>query len=108
VHQNTPSTECLEKYNEEYRLREQQGLYPPLVSANSSLDVEEESDGWRATSDRWDPAPPSPRAEAAAVELVPVGSAEAPATGPSFEAPADVTEAPQPSRKRKQGFSNLR
>jgi hypothetical protein len=84
----------LEQYNEEYRLREQQGLSPPLAPANSSSDEEEESDGRRVTSDRWDPALLSPRAEVAAVELVPVASAEAPATRPSVEAPAGATEAP--------------
>jgi hypothetical protein len=37
--------ERLEQYNEEYRLREQQGLSPPLASANLSSNEEEESDG---------------------------------------------------------------
>jgi hypothetical protein len=37
--------ECLEQYNEEYRLREQQGLSPPLAPADSSSDEEEQSDG---------------------------------------------------------------
>jgi hypothetical protein len=37
--------ERLEQYNEEYRLREQQGFSPPLALANSSLDEEEGSDG---------------------------------------------------------------
>jgi hypothetical protein len=32
--------ERLEQYNEEYRLREQQGLSPPLVPADSSSDEE--------------------------------------------------------------------
>jgi hypothetical protein len=60
--------ECLNQYNEEYQLCEQQGLSPPPVLANSSSD-EEESDGERATSDRWEPAaPPSPRAEGAATK----------------------------------------
>jgi hypothetical protein len=54
--------ERLEKYNEEYRPCEQQGLSPPLALANSSSD-EEESDGERTTSDRWEPAPPSPWVE---------------------------------------------
>jgi hypothetical protein len=51
-----------------------------------------------------------------AVELVPMAGAEAPATGSSVKTPAGaaevsagVTEAPpEPSRKRKRGFSNLR
>jgi hypothetical protein len=37
--------ERLEQYNEEYRLREQQGFSPPLALANSSSDEEEGSDG---------------------------------------------------------------
>jgi hypothetical protein len=36
--------ERLELYNEEYRLREQLGLCPPLAPTNSSSD-DEESDG---------------------------------------------------------------
>jgi hypothetical protein len=52
----------------------------------------------------------------AAMELVPVAGAEAPANGSSVEAPVGATEAPagatvappEPSRKRKGGFSNLR
>jgi hypothetical protein len=89
---------------------------PSPASANSSSDEEEESDGERTTSDRWEPVPPSPRAEEAAVGLVPVAGAEALAAGLSVEAPAGATEAPagatevppQPSRKRKRAFSNLR
>jgi hypothetical protein len=50
--------------------------------------------GERVTSDKREPTPPSPRAEAAAVELVLVVSAEAPAIGPSAEVPAGATEAP--------------
>jgi hypothetical protein len=46
-----------EQHNEEYRLREQQGLSPSPALANSSSD-EEESDGERTTSHRWEPAPP--------------------------------------------------
>jgi hypothetical protein len=50
------------------------------------------------------------------MELVPVAGAEAPATGSSVEAPVGAAEAlagatvvlPEPSRKRKRGFSNLR
>jgi hypothetical protein len=85
--------ERLEQHNEEYRLREQQGLSPPPVLVNSSSD-EEESDGERTTSDRWEPVPPSPRAEGEAVELVPEAGAEPPATGLSVEMPAGTTEAP--------------
>jgi hypothetical protein len=85
--------ERLEQYNEEHRLREQQGLSPPPALANSSSDEEEESDGGRAISDRWEHVPPSPRAEGAVVELVPEAGVEPPATGPSEEVPAGATEA---------------
>jgi hypothetical protein len=64
------------------------------VLANSLSDEEKESDGGRATSDRWELTPPSQRAEAAAVELVPVASEEAPTAGPSLEVPAGAIEAP--------------
>jgi hypothetical protein len=80
--------EGLEQYNEEYRLREQQGLSPSLAPADSSSEEEEEeSNGGRAAPERWNPPPPSPWAAEAAVELVPVAGAEAPATGSSVEAP---------------------
>jgi hypothetical protein len=85
--------ERLEQHNEEYRLREQQGLSPPLAPANSSSD-EEESDGERTTSDKWEPALPSSRAEETVVELALVAGAEPPATGPSEEVPAGATKAP--------------
>jgi hypothetical protein len=50
------------------------------------------------------------------VELGPAASAEAPAAGSSVEAPAGTAEAqtgateapPEPSRRRKRGFSDLR
>jgi hypothetical protein len=108
--------EHLEQYNEKYQLHEQQGLSPLPAPTNSSSDEEEESDRERTISDRWEPAPPSPRAEEAAVELAPVPGAEAPAAEPSVEVPVGATEVPagatevppQPSRKRKRGFSNLR
>jgi hypothetical protein len=35
--------ERLDRYNEEYRLRKQQGLSPPAALANSSSDEEEEN-----------------------------------------------------------------
>jgi hypothetical protein len=107
--------ESLEQYNEEYRLQEQQGLSPPSALANSSSD-KEESDGERTTSDRWEPALPSPQAEGAAVELIPEAGTEPPAAGLSVEVPAGTVEVPagaaevppQPLRKRKRGFSSLR
>jgi hypothetical protein len=80
-----------------------------------------------APPERWEPAPPSPRA---AEEQAPGAGAEAPAVGRSTEeavraakVPAHATEASggataatsaaviapvEPSRKRKQGFSTLR
>jgi hypothetical protein len=114
---------CREQYSEEYQLREQQGVSPPGTPAESSSEEEEESDGGRAPPERWNPPPPSPQAVEAVVELVPVAGAEAPATGLSVEEPASAAEAPasatvapagaiaappEPSRKRKWGFSNLR
>jgi hypothetical protein len=112
-------------------LREQQGLSPPAVSEySSSEEDEEESDGGRAPSERWDPAPPSPRAVEAVEEQPPGAGAEAPTIGQSVEGTACATEAPtrtaevsgsatvattaattapvEPSRKRKRGFSTLR
>jgi hypothetical protein len=106
--------ERLEQYEEEYRLREQQGLSPPLAPANSSSEEEEleESDGGRATPERWNPPPLSPRAEEVAVELVPAAGVEASAVGSSVEAPADAavapagaTEVPPSPRERGSGVS---
>jgi hypothetical protein len=69
---------------------------------------EEESDGGRATPERWNPPPPSTWAEEAAVELVPAVGVEASAARSLVDVPAGAMEVPQPSRKRKWGFSNLR
>jgi hypothetical protein len=50
-----------EQESEEYRLREQQGLSPPVTPENSSSsEEEEESDEGRAPSEKWIPLPPSP------------------------------------------------
>jgi hypothetical protein len=72
--------ECREQRDEEYRLREQQGLSPLATSEYSSLGEgeEEESDGGQAPSKRWEPAPPSPRVAEAAEEQVPGAGAEVP------------------------------
>jgi hypothetical protein len=86
--------ERLDRYNEEYRLREQQGLSPLTVLANSLSDEEEESDGEQITSDRWEPVPPSPRAEGMPVELAPEAGTEPPATGLSVEVPVGTVEVP--------------
>jgi hypothetical protein len=86
--------ERLEQYNEEYRLREQQGLSPPPALANSSSDDEEESDRERTTSNRWEHTPLSPRAEGAVVELVPVAGVDLPTARLSEEAPTGATETP--------------
>jgi hypothetical protein len=78
----------------------------------------------------WNPLPPSPRAAEAAEEQALVAGAEAPAAGQSAEEAAHTAEAPasaagaswsatgvvtgavrappEPSRKRKRGFSSLR
>jgi hypothetical protein len=80
--------------------------------------------------ERWEPAPPSPRAVEAAEEQAPGEGAEAPTTRRSTEGAARVAEAPvraaeasgsaavvtpaaastpvEPLRKRKRGFSTLR
>jgi hypothetical protein len=65
--------ERLEQRDEEYRLRDQQGLSPPVTSEYSSSGEgeEEESDRGQAPPKRWDPAPPSPRAVEAAEEKAP-------------------------------------
>jgi hypothetical protein len=75
-----------EEHDEEYRLREQQGLSPPTTSANSSLEEEEEeeSDGGCHTPERCNPPPLSPRA----AEEAPTASVDAPAVGSSMEEPA--------------------
>jgi hypothetical protein len=86
--------ERLEQYNEEYRLREQQGLCPPPPLENSLSDEKEEIDGGRVVPDKWEPAPPSPQAEGAAVELAPEAGVEPPAVEPSEEVPAGAAEAP--------------
>jgi hypothetical protein len=106
-----------EQYSEEYWLREQQGLSPPGTPEGSSLEEEEEErNGGRAPPERWNPPPPSPEAAEAAAESAPVAGADAPATRFSVEEPASAVDAPagatatppEPSRKRKRGFSNLR
>jgi hypothetical protein len=107
--------EHLEQHNEEYRLREQQGLSPPPALVNSSSDEEEESDGERTTFDRWEPAPPSRQAEGGpwnwsrggrgvALRWAVSGGASRHHEG----AGGSSGGAPQPSRKRKREFSNLR
>jgi hypothetical protein len=55
-----------EQRDEEFRLREQQGLSPPATSEDSSEEEEEEEeeeedDGGRALPERWEPTPPSHR-----------------------------------------------
>jgi hypothetical protein len=92
-----------EQKSEEFRLREQQGLSSPATSKYSSSDEEEEekSDGGRALPERWEPAPPSPRATEAAEETAPGAGAGAPvARQPvreavrAAEAPVRAVEAP--------------
>jgi hypothetical protein len=58
--------------SDECRLREQLGLSSPTTSEySSSGDEEEESDGGRASPERWEPSPPSPTAVEAAEETAP-------------------------------------
>jgi hypothetical protein len=68
--------------------------FPPLTLANSSSDKEEESYGELTTFDRWEPVPLSPRAEGAAMELVPEVGVEPPAAGLSEKVPVGATEVP--------------
>jgi hypothetical protein len=128
-----------EQRSEEFRLREQRGLSSPATSEYSSSDEKEEegSDGGRALPERWEPAPPSPRAAEAAEETAPGVGAGAPVTrqpvreaARTAEVPARAAEVParaaeatggaavatsaaattpaEPPRKRKRGFSTLR
>jgi hypothetical protein len=61
--------ECRERRDEEFRLREQQGLSPQVTSEDSSSEEdEEEDDGGQALPDRWEPTPPSPEAAEAVRE----------------------------------------
>jgi hypothetical protein len=94
--------EHLDRHNEDYRLHEQQDLSPPPGLVNSSSD-EEESEGERTTSDRWEAmAPPSPGVEGVIAELTLEAGAEPPVIGSLSEALAGIGEAPpEPSRKRK-------
>jgi hypothetical protein len=72
-----------EQRGEEFRLREQQGLSPPATSEYSSSEEEEEeeSDGGQAPPERWEPAPPSPRAAEAAEEQAPRAARKRPLPG---------------------------
>jgi hypothetical protein len=81
------------------------------------LSSNEECDGERTTSDRWEPAAPSsPRVEGSASESTLEVGTEPPVTGSSVEVPSGTAEAPvgaveappEPSRKRKWGFSSLK
>jgi hypothetical protein len=85
--------ELLEQYNEEYQLRKQQGLSPSPALANS-LSNDMESDEERTTSDRWEPASPSPRAEGVAVGSTPEAGTEPPTARSLVEVPAGTAEAP--------------
>jgi hypothetical protein len=64
------------------------------VLVNSSSD-EEENEGERTTSDRWEPsAPPSPRVEGAAVESALETGAEPLVAGSSAKVLAGTSETP--------------
>jgi hypothetical protein len=114
------------QWDEEYWLREQQGLSHPATPENLSSEEEEdeeESDGGRAPTERWNPPSPSLRAVEAAEEQAPAVGAEMPAAGRSVEEAARAAEASvsatvaamgitattlETLRKRKWGFSSLR
>jgi hypothetical protein len=111
-----------EQYGEEYRLGEQQGL-SPRDAGGVVVGRGGGGERWGRPPERWNPPPPSLEAAEAAVESAPVAGADAPATRFSVEEPASAVEAPagataalagatamppEPSRKRKRGFSNLR
>jgi hypothetical protein len=83
-----------EQRSEEFRLCEQQGLSSPATSEYSSSDEEEESDGGRALPERWEPAPPSPRAAEAAEDTAPGTCARAPVTRQSRREAARAVEVP--------------
>jgi hypothetical protein len=103
--------ECREQQGEEYRLREHQALSPRRCRRTHRRRHRRRATrgGGGSPPERWNPPPPWPQAAEAAVE-------QAPATRPSVEEPASATAAsagttaalPEPSRKRKRGFSNLR
>lgn len=101
--------ERLDRYNADYWLREQQGLSPPSELVLSSSD-EEEGEEEQTTSGRWDPAPPpSPGAEEVAAEPTPEAGTAPPVEGSSVRTSAGSAGVPpEPSRKRKRGFSGLR
>jgi hypothetical protein len=78
---------------------------------SSKEEEEEEEDGGRAPLERWNRAPPSPKAAEAAEEQAPGAGEEAPATKRSTEEVECAAEASrsaasvEPLRKRKQGFT---
>jgi hypothetical protein len=86
-----------ERRNEEYHLREQQGLSSPGTEEYSSLDEEErEEEEVRGQSllDRWEPAPPSPEPALVARVASPGAGAEAPARRQLTTEAARAAEAP--------------
>jgi hypothetical protein len=123
----TRRRERREQRDEEYRLREQQGLSPLVTSEYSSLGEEEESDGGHAllrggilhplTESRRGGRGASARGGRGSARRQAVcgrggahrGSASAEASGSAAVETAAATTAPvKPSRKRKWGFSTLR
>jgi hypothetical protein len=108
----------LEQYDKEFQLHEQQGLSPPLAPANSSSEEEEEeeSDGGRATpreveystpitTGRGGGRGPNARGERGGACRRVIGGG---ACGCCGSAGGRDEGTPEPSRKRKLGFSNLR
>jgi hypothetical protein len=70
---------------------------------SSSDEEEEESDEGQAPPERWEPAPPSPRAAEAVEEQVPGASAGAPTVGRSTEEAARIAEVPARAAEASEG-----
>jgi hypothetical protein len=94
--------EHLDQHNKDYQLRKQLGLSPSPALVISSSD-EEEREGERNTSDRWEPAvPPSPGIKGVITGPTLEADTEPPVIGSTVGASAGAPEAPpEPSRKRK-------
>jgi hypothetical protein len=86
--------ERLEQHNEEYRLREQQGVSPLPALVNLLSDEEEESDGGTDHLQRVGTRAPIATGRGGSLELVPEAGAEPPVVGLLKEVPAGAPEAP--------------
>jgi hypothetical protein len=84
-----------EQRDEEFRLREQQGLSPlTTLEDSSSGEEEEESDGGQALPNRWEPSPHSPRATEAAEVIAHGAGAGTPAARQPTREATRTAEAP--------------